>query len=257
MANGRSAGEYGPQLPGSTGGEVIATTNYDRLQPTSLVSFVALDPVDNMIRLADCPLSDQQIFDMTADLSVTLNNIHKLVSESDGTSRKRKADSLHRKIRAAPANFEIGDYVMVAYNLGRSGKSKLRGTWHGPSRIVKVINHLLYSVEDFITHNIETVHAQRLKFYNDSSLLMTEDLLNQIAHDADGFLIDRLPDLRLNPNTGTCEVQVFWQGLEQSDFTREPVENLKYDVPVLLKQFLQARPADDLAVRLLSSLFSS
>ena len=119
-----------------------------------------------------------------------------------------------------------------------------------------MINDLLHSVEDLITQNIETVHAQRLKFYNDSSLLVTEDLLNQIAHDADGFLIDRLHDLRLNPNTGTCEVQVFWQGLEQSDFTREPVENLKYDVPVLLKQFLQARPADDLAVRLLSSVFS-
>ena len=131
---------------------------------------------------------------------------------------------------------------------------------------------MLFKVEDLITKKVEVIHAQRLKFYEDSSLHVTEDLINQIAHDGNGFLINRLNDLRLNAVSGIPEIQVIWQGFEESDSTWEPVENLRNgfeesdstwepvenlrnDVPVLVKAFLKNRMADPLASGLFSSLF--
>ena len=79
------------------------------------------------------------------------------------------------------ANFEVGEYLLVARNLHRKGE-KLLGSWTGPVRVTKAINKWIYEVEDLIRGNKQEVHAQRLKHYADADLELTSELYDAAAH---------------------------------------------------------------------------
>ena len=50
--------------------------------------------------------------------------------------------------RQQPAQFQIGDYVLVLCIVPRN---KLRARWLGPSRVVDTVNPYVYVVEDLLT----------------------------------------------------------------------------------------------------------
>ena len=133
-------------------------------------------------------------------------------------------------------NFDVGDFVLIARPMGIISKEKLKAVWHGPMKIVKLISSHVYEVEDLNSHKTMKVHVQRMRFYKDSSLLVTDELKLQIAHDTTAFEVEQIKGHRhLNKR---WEFLVKWLGFESED-TWEPLISLFEDVHALVKAYLK------------------
>ena len=83
------------------------------------------------------------------------------------------------------------------------------------------------------------VHANRLKFYADSQLNVTETLRETIAHNnVHCKKVECLLDLRRNADTGLFEVKCKWVGFDDEEPTWEPFGNMVEDIPKMLEAFL-------------------
>ncbi len=66
----------------------------------------------------------------------------------------------------------------------------------------------VYDVQDLLTEKHSLIHANRLKFYVDSQLDVTEDLRDTIDHNNPVYnTVSKLLDLRYNASSGKYEVQ--------------------------------------------------
>ncbi|GMF58461.1 unnamed protein product [Phytophthora fragariaefolia] len=73
-------------------------------------------------------------------------------------------------------NFAVGDYVLRSRVDEKHG-NKLQVTWVGPYRVVRADAHS-FRVQHLVTGDELDVHASRLKMYADSSLDVTDELLD-------------------------------------------------------------------------------
>ena len=96
-----------------------------------------------------------------------------------------------------------------------------------------------HEVQDLTSDKKQLVHAARMKFYSDSSLNVTERLIDQVAHDDTGYVVEELLDLRRNGDS--FDVLVRWLGFSSSDDTWEDVFELSHQVPKMLIKFLKDR----------------
>ena len=149
---------------------------------------------------------------------------------ANATQREREVAGRRRQ----PAQFQIGDYVLVLCMVPRN---KLRVRWLGPSRVVDTVNSNVYVVEDLLTSKQTTVHAQRLRPFAEADFEVTEDVRNSVAYDSQ-FYVDDILDWREN-DAGSIELRVRWLGFESNEDTWEPVERLHEDVPTLVTRFLR------------------
>ena len=67
-------------------------------------------------------------------------------------------------------------------------------------------------MENLVTHEQFEVHTQRVRFYSDSDLNVTSDLLNQIAHDSTILEGQAITDAKFDKN-GRWSLQIHWRGL--------------------------------------------
>ena len=64
------------------------------------------------------------------------------------------------------------------------------------------------------------VHCNRLKFYADSQLDVTETLLDTIAHKNPHYnTVEELLDLRFNENSAQYEIRARWKGFDDEEPT--------------------------------------
>ncbi|KAI9985832.1 hypothetical protein PInf_024605 [Phytophthora infestans] len=108
--------------------------------------------------------------DEVTKLRDALDNIHKAVATNNaktsasGRKAKNKSDS------AVMVRLDVGDFVLYA-DVWVNTRTKL---------------------SSLITGEHRSVHSSRLKFYADASLNVTEDLLQHIAHNSEGHVVDEL-----------------------------------------------------------------
>jgi Chromo (CHRromatin Organisation MOdifier) domain len=110
--------------------------------------------------------------------------------------------------------------------------------WRGPKRIVGTLSPHVFDVQDLATGQVRPAHASRLHFFRDSSLDITADLLEQIAHNNSGYEVRALRDLRYDAEAKTFSVLVSWLGFDPADDSWEPIDTLNEDVPDLVSSFL-------------------
>lgn len=187
-------------------------------------------------------------------LSDAIDLIHKTVS-ARRTRRREDAIRQHNaQTHIKEINFEIGDFVMVAKRQKHDGH-KLRVVWNGPRQVVKAVSDLVYECEDLVNGDIQEVHANRLKLYCDSTLNVSQDLLDTIDHNEVHYnIVEHLLDLRFNADTGIYEIQVQWRGFEEEEPTWEPVNVLQEDVPDRLAQFFQNFSDKELVIKAKGSI---
>lgn len=115
------------------------------------------------------------------ELRVMLNNLHrKVIVEAESTrATSREFANRNRSFRG----FNVGDFVIKGIPT-RQQKLKLR--WVGPLRITHVISDKVYLCEDLITTVTFKVHANYLKLYNNTDLIVTPAIKKQIAFDTLG-----------------------------------------------------------------------
>ena len=120
-------------------------------------------------------------------------------------------------------------------------------TWKGPRRVVRAVSDLIYECQDLVTGKCGLFHANRLKFFCESNLIVSEDLLDAVQHNDPGLQeIDKILHLRFNPILERYELQIKWKGFEYEDPTWEPLSTMQEDVPELLNKFLDGYQNRDL-----------
>lgn len=187
-------------------------------------------------------------------LSEAIDNIHKSVS----VRRTRRRDDAIRKHNSKThiqeVNFEVGDFVMVAKRQKHDGQ-KLRVIWTGPRRVTRAVSDLVYECEDLVSGDTDDIHANRLKLYSDSTLNISQELLDTIDHNEIHYnILENILDLRFNSETGIYEVQAEWRGFDDEDPTWEPVSVIHEDVPDKLSKFFDTHPDKNLVLKAKGSI---
>jgi hypothetical protein len=139
------------------------------------------------------------------------------------------------------ANFMLGDFVLVAKTIKPHRGHKLQASWYGPMQVTKLCTPWIFEVTDLLSKKLSKVHSQRLKFYADSSLEITEELKLQLQHDGEGFDIECILNHRIK--SGRWEFYISWAGFTEQENTWEPVLQLYADIPTYVKEYLHSLKA--------------
>jgi hypothetical protein len=230
--------------PSPQRGNIAPLTAFTGREPDSPLRSLVFTVADATLSLD--MIRAQQLVHIEA-LRSTIDNLHHQARESAQANRA-SARASHANSRATAANFEIGDFVLVAKREFQGGE-KLCLKWQGPFRIVGTRSDFVFDVEDLNKKLITSIHSTRLRFYHDSSLDVTTDILAHVAHQNLGYEVRALRDLSYNSEEKAFYALVSWLGFEEADSTWEPLLVLHEDIPKDVTTFLQDFPDRSLAAQ--------
>lgn len=87
-----------------------------------------------------------------------------------------------------------------------------------------------------LTGVVREAHASWLKFYADSSLGITDDLLAHVAHNSEGHVVEELRQARYDPARKAYDILAKWYGLSDAESSWEPAQHLLEDTPAVCLQ---------------------
>jgi hypothetical protein len=163
---------------------------------------------------------------------------------------KRKKAQMDRQLGKPgvfPANFDLGDFVLVAHVNIDNRLNKLMANWKGPYRIVRIDNDWVYDVEDLRSWpnegKVTTHHAIRLKFYAHSTALdVNEELRKQSEYSISMFKVSSIKKHRYNKESNIYEVLVRWYGLTHVESTWNPLSTIYAHSPLTCEEYFQTLP---------------
>jgi hypothetical protein len=136
-------------------------------------------------------------------------------------------------------DFDVGDYVLLAQSAIARRTDKTKPIWVGPARIIERLNARRFKVQNIINNNIFDMHAEHLKKYADSSLKITTQLKDFVAHGGSPALV---ADILAHDISKADNIlfKVAWEGYPLDEATWESIQTLAKDVPVLLRRYINA-----------------
>jgi hypothetical protein len=188
-------------------------------------------------------------------LKRAVGDIHRSVL-STSTARRAASRKSKDSNTAAVPNLEIGDFVLVARKVSHAA-DKLTLRWLGPRRIVKVLSDSVFSVEDLRYGEVQDVHATRLRYYADNKLDADADLLDQIAHNEQGYPVAGFKELTYSNEDKCFLLRVSWHGFKEVDDTYEFLVAMMADVPSKVSAYLERHPDQELVQRARASLVNA
>jgi len=81
------------------------------------------------------------------------------------------------------------------------------------------------------------VHGDRIRFYSDSNLNITEEIKKQFAHDNERYQVLCFRGCRRNPDSHELEILVEWKGFSTNENSWEPLGNLLQDVRAKIEAY--------------------
>ena len=187
-------------------------------------------------------------------MAAAVDSMHSRVAKARTRKREESIRAHNKRTNIQQVQFEVGEFVLVGNVLSQSG-SKLNVKWKGPYRVVRIMNEFVSIVEGLVNGKEMEVNNSRLKFYSDSELNITEELLKTISHYEPHYeTITKMLGLRFNSETGNCEVQCRWRNFSHEEPTLEPISNLHIDGPEMLDRFLKKHTNRKLVRQALDSL---
>ena len=219
------------------------------LEPDNPLDVVFYNP--KSIAISSMELLTEVVDKSVSDLQTSMVSMHKAVNEASQIQRSkhRKAGS---KNRCRP-NFGLGDYVLVAMAQKKSSQ-KLFAIWRGPFRIIDLMNGYVFRVENIITKKTLDIHADRIQFYCDNKLNVSEEIKTQFAFDNAKFEIEKLYEAGINDLTAELQFFVKWKGFSNLESSWEPASVIVQDAPAAIRNFLQKFPDHKLASTIRSLL---
>jgi len=164
--------------------------------------------------------------------------MHKKVAETQRKTRKENRLKQRKSKAVQEINLQEGDFVLHACTDHYAGAKLLVG-WQGPYRVVKIKNPWIYLIQDLNTDSIKEVHTSRLKFYQDKTLNITEELREQAAHNQQGYEVKSFLGHRLNPTTKEWELLTQWKGFSDLEATWESLKTLFDDIPEKVRKYVE------------------
>jgi hypothetical protein len=173
------------------------------------------NPLDQVFRspiekdLAIQPLTADRIQEGLRQVETALEDMHRLIT--DRSAKQRAAKRAQKdKFRRLP-NFQVGDYVLIGLPEPKTAWKKLFLKWRGPFRVTDTQNNYVFEVENIIDMKKQIVHGDRVRFYDDSKLNITEEIKTQFSHDNSSFEVKEFRDARVDPETGKLQFLVSWK----------------------------------------------
>jgi hypothetical protein len=114
---------------------------------------------------------------------------------------------------------------------------------------------MYFDVENIITNEKRQVHGDRLQFYADNKLNITEDIKTQFAFDNETFEIEKVIDMRMHNESGELQLLIQWKGFTEDENSWEPATSIYADAPALVKLF-HARNRTHIHAKALSDIIS-
>ena len=213
------------------------------------LDLVFYDPSNVIVDMKRIP--ESRIRKYAEALQLSMDQMHKVIDEA--TERERQSHRKHSSARSRP-NFGIGDFVLVGVPEKRTGQ-KLSLNWRGPYRVVSLLNGYVFDVENIITNEKRQVHGDRLQFYADNKLNITEDIKTQFAFDNETFEIEKVIDMRMHNESGELQLLIQWKGFTEDENSWEPATSIYADAPALVKLF-HARNRTHIHAKALSDIIS-
>jgi hypothetical protein len=135
-----------------------------------------------------------------------------------------------------PVDFGVGDWVLVSREHGND-RDKTLPPWWGPARVVDTVSDLVYKIQDVNSDKIYVVHARHLRYYWDSSLVVTDKFKDVAAYGAHGSAIVMVVGHNFSVDPPTLCVQ--W---ESGPDTWEPMRTIVEDAPQVVKAYVASLP---------------
>ncbi|POM77265.1 Hypothetical protein PHPALM_5378 [Phytophthora palmivora] len=117
----------------------------------------------------------------------------------------------------------IADHRLKQRRVDEKKGNKLLVTWQGPYKVVRADSHS-FGISHLVSGDESDVHASRLKFYADSQLNVTEEILEHIASQGIVLAVNGFKNHRWNASIKDYEVLVSWKGLESVEDSWEPLK---------------------------------
>jgi hypothetical protein len=165
----------------------------------------------------DSPLGKAHIQKCVAELESALLLMHREVTDKSAKLRAQKR-AQKDQFRRIP-NFQVGDYVLIGLPEPNVSGKKLFLKWRGPYRITDTQNNYVFEVENIIDKTKQVVHGDRVRYYDDGKLNITEEIKAQFAHDNFSYEVQDFIGVRSNPSTGRLQLLVAWKGFTSEDNT--------------------------------------
>jgi hypothetical protein len=200
-------------------------------KPDNPLDIVFRDPTNVIVDRERIP--DGRILKYVEDLQSSMDSMHKIVDKA--TEHERRAHRRHSNKRQKP-NFGLGDYVLVGVP-EKKARQKLSLNWRGPYRVVDLLSGYVFEVENIITTARQQVHGDRMQFYADDMLNISEEIKTQFAFDNATFEIEKVIDMRLVEETGELQLLIQWKGFTEDENSWEPATSMNADAPALVKLF--------------------
>ena len=174
-------------------------------------------------------------FELYEKLVEDLENMQELHNENKRRNRKEVLKGSRGKLE----KFIEGDFVLIA-KVKQAPGTKILLRWQGPFRVVKATGTHTYRVQHMVSKDTKEVHIQRIRKYADKDLNVTEELRAFAATQEQRVEVEKLIDVRRNPDTQRIEINVQWRGFGSEECTWEPASNIIADIPVLVKKLLRS-----------------
>ncbi|OWY97113.1 hypothetical protein PHMEG_00032440 [Phytophthora megakarya] len=184
-------------------------------------------------KLVALPKASTAIDKYLAELRSSLCAMHQPIKDH---RLKQRLLSKKRERGDDLVNFDVGDYVLRS-RVDENKDNKLLVTWQGPCEVVRADTHS-FRIRHLVTGEELDVHASRLKFYADSKLDITEEILEHVASQGINMAVDGFKNHRWNSSMKYYEVLVSWKGLESVEDSWEPLKSLATEVRVLVGQYI-------------------
>lgn len=157
------------------------------------------------------------------------------IQEVHDKHKAKSRDEIQRASKGKMERFIEGDFVLLAKVKQRPG-DKILLRWRGPYRVVKATGTHTYRVQHLVTKETKEAHIQRLRKYADRDLAVTEEMRAFAVTQGQQVEVEKLVDIRQDPNTQCTEICVQWRGFGADECTWEPAAHIAADVPGLLKR---------------------
>jgi transposase InsO family protein len=204
-----------------------------------------------------CPTNTEIINRNFEGLKTSMQHMHKNCDIAKDIKKKANRRPVKHPRQPRMPNFEIGDYVLWARVDDKFDHGKLQVNWRGPFRIADTRSDYVYVIEHLLTGDKRIVHCTRLKYYEDKSLHVSEELKSHISQQGMVFTTGPLKGLRYNNANKKWEILTSWEGFEGIDDSWEPFETLIQDIPRKVIEYLNGyRSENPQQVKNLSKRYS-
>ncbi|KAG6586659.1 uncharacterized protein IUM83_18147 [Phytophthora cinnamomi] len=167
------------------------------------------------------------------DLCEALHVMYHEVAETEDARRRRNKD----RSAGTPCNFSVGDFVIWSRIGSRLSKNKLLVRWVEPCEVVKALPHS-FMARHLITSKLYNVHGSRLKFFADSSLDVTEELVAHVGNQEMVLEIELFKDHRFAQSCNEWQLLVSWVGLQAEEDSWESLGAMASKVPVKVNEYV-------------------